>query len=74
MAEETSGNETAPEVPAPTAEEKDPRFAELEELQREIERRIRDNRKFLEHFQDEDFVDDDGDSEGADEEEDFEEL
>jgi hypothetical protein len=43
------------------------RFPELEELQREVERRIRDNRRFLERFMDENFVDEE-------EGENFEEL
>ncbi len=34
-----------------------PRFPELLELQEEIERRIRDNQRFLDRFLDEDFVD-----------------
>lgn len=40
-----------------------PRFPELEEIQREVERRIRDNRKFLEKFLDEDYVDEEGEAE-----------
>jgi hypothetical protein len=35
------------------------RFAELEELRREIGRRIRDNQRFLERFMEEDFIDED---------------
>ena len=49
-----------------------PRFPELEEIQREVERRIRDNRKFLEKFLDEDYVDEEGEAEDG--EEDIEEL
>ena len=48
------------------------RFPELEELQREVEKRIRDNRRFLENFLDESFKDED--EEVDDEEEPFEEL
>jgi hypothetical protein len=46
-------------------------FPDLEELQREVERRIRDNRRFLERFMDDDFVDD---GEPEEEDETFEEL
>lgn len=53
------------------APEEGPRFPELEEVQREVERRIRDNRKFLEKFLDEDYIDEE---EGPEDEEDFEEL
>jgi hypothetical protein len=35
------------------------RFDELEELRRDIERRIRDNQRFLERFMEEDYVDED---------------
>jgi hypothetical protein len=35
------------------------RFSELEELRREIGRRIRDNQRFLERFMEEDFIDED---------------
>jgi hypothetical protein len=35
------------------------RFAELEELRRDIARRIRDNQRFLERFLEENFVDED---------------
>lgn len=49
------------------------RFPELDELQREIERRIRDNQRFLAGFMDDDFgAEEEGDNDG--EEEDFEEL
>jgi hypothetical protein len=49
------------------------RFPELDELQREIERRIRDNRRFLDGFMNDDFVaeEESGDEPG---DEDFEEL
>lgn len=49
-----------------------PRFPELEELQHEIERRIRDNQRFLDNFMREDYLDEDEVSD--DEEENFEEL
>jgi hypothetical protein len=49
------------------------RFPELDELQREIERRIRDNQRFLAVFMDDDFVaEEEGNDEAA--EDDFEEL
>lgn len=48
-------------------------FDALDELRREIDRRIRDNKRFLERFMDEDFDDDDegdeGDAEWSEEEE-----
>ena len=53
-------------------EESTSRFPELEELQQEVERRIRDNQRFLENFMDEDYLD--GDEEADDDEENFEEL
>jgi hypothetical protein len=42
-------------------------FADLDELQQEIEKRIRDNNRFLEKFLDDDFMDEE---EGESEEED----
>lgn len=48
-------------------------FAEFDQLQQEIARRIKDNQRFLERFLDEDF-DEDEDTEEAQEDEDFEEL
>jgi Mn-dependent DtxR family transcriptional regulator len=45
--------------------EKSP-FADLDEMQQEIAKRIRDNQRFLEKFLDDDFLDDDG--EGTEEE------
>ena len=60
MSEEMKGNGATlpePEIPA-TAEKKGQFFLELEELQQEIDRRIRDNKRFLERFLDEDFNDD----------------
>lgn len=49
------------------------RFADLDQLQQEIARRIRDNQRFLERFLQDDFEEEDG-AEEAEEEEDFEEL
>jgi hypothetical protein len=53
-------------------EEKVP-FADLDEMRQEIEKRIRDNKRFLEKFLDDDFLDEE---EGVMEEEgeEFEEL
>jgi hypothetical protein len=50
----------------PEGEEKTT-FADLDELQQEIEKRIRDNNRFLEKFLDDDFMDEE---EGESEEED----
>jgi len=50
------------------------RFPELDELQRDIERRLRDNQRFLERFLDDDFEDESEDQEEGDEGEEFEEL
>lgn len=54
-----------------------PRFPELQELQEDIQRRIRNNQSFLQRFMEEDFQDEDED-EDADAEnpppEDLEEL
>lgn len=53
------------------------RFPELDELQNDVSRRIRDNQKFLDRFMDDEFVDDDPETSGADDDnadEDFEEL
>lgn len=77
-------NQGPPEPPsAPESEatgnpaEESSRFPELEELQRDIERRLRDNRRFLERFMDEDFSAEldaeEGEAEGE-ESDDFEEL
>jgi hypothetical protein len=52
-----------------------PHFPELELLQQEVARRIRDNQKFLEGFLDDDYIDDDPATVEDDETpEDFEEL
>lgn len=47
------------------------RFGDLEALQQEVEKRIRDNQRFLERFMDDDFDEEEGPEEG---EEIFEEL
>lgn len=49
------------------------RFPELDELQREVERRIRDNQRFLARFMDDDFDAEEGED-GEAGEDDFEEL
>jgi hypothetical protein len=74
--EESKQNGAAPKTgDAPAEEKKGKLFPELEELQQEIDRRIRDNKRFLERFLDEDFNEDDEESEAAEDEgEDFEEL
>lgn len=59
-------------TPPPAGEDQGPRFPELEEIQREVERRIRDNKRFLERFMDEDFSEEEEETDG--EGEDFEEL
>ena len=52
------------------------RFPELEELQNDVSRRIRDNQKFLDRFMDDEFIDDDPETNEEDDspDEDFEEL
>jgi len=61
----------------PTVESTDPagldtRFPELAEIQREIELRIRDNKRFLERFMDDDCADEE--NKPGEEDETFEEL
>jgi hypothetical protein len=74
--EELKQNDAAPAASdTPAAEEKRGKlFPELEELQQEIDRRLRDNKRFLERFLDEDFADEDEADDAEDEGEDFEEL
>ena len=55
----------------PTEETPSSRFPEMDELQSDINRRIRDNQKFLDRFMDDDFVEDDVED---DDDEVFEEL
>ena len=50
------------------------RFPEMDELQNDIARRIRDNQKFLDHFLDKDYPEEDDDDEEDDNDELFEEL
>lgn len=56
-----------------TSATEEARFPELEELQRDVEKRIRDNQRFLERFMDEDFPDEE-EGEDGEEGEIFEEL
>ena len=66
---ETVADETA-EAPSTS------RFPELDELQSDVSRRIRDNQKFLDRFMDDEFIDDDPETteDDSDPEDDFEEL
>jgi len=64
---EPESPETPEEEPASPS-----RFPEMDELQDDIARRIRDNQKFLDHFLDNDYTDEDEDDD--DDEEIFEEL
>lgn len=65
--DKNSGEEKSEEEPTAPS-----RFPEMDALQSEIDRRIRDNQKFLDHFMDKDYVDEDDDED--DDEEIFEEL
>lgn len=65
MATEDKKSEETPQVV-------NSRFSELDELQREIALRIKDNQRFLEGFLTEDYVEDVDEDE--DEDSDFEEL
>ena len=65
--------ESNEELPAGESPAPAPRFPEMDELQNEIARRIRDNQKFLDHFMDTDYVEEDDDDD-EDDDELFEEL
>jgi len=67
--------ENSEEQPQPADEESasTSRFPEMDELQSEIDRRIRDNQKFLEHFMDNDYIEEE-DEDDEDDDEIFEEL
>lgn len=54
------------------AGQREERFRDLETLQQEVEKRIRDNQRFLERFLEDDF--DEDEDEGDGDEEIFEEL
>ena len=68
--EEREENPTLQNPETPEGDAPEERFPELAELQREIDRRIRDNQRFLERFLDDDFDDEDP----GEEDEIFEEL
>jgi len=79
VSDEKDVNPSADTPPAAADDQLEPtapasRFPELEVLQQDIERRIRDNRKFLEGFLDDDYVDEDEGEEEEDSPDDFEEL
>lgn len=59
-----------------TPAETESRYPDLDQLQQEVSRRLRDNQRFLDHFLDEDFMDElDAEDEETDiDPEDFEEL
>jgi hypothetical protein len=65
---ENSNEQPEEEESSPTS-----RFPEMDELQSEIDRRIRDNQKFLDHFLDKDYIEEDDDEDDDDGDE-FEEL
>lgn len=50
-------------VPEQEGEAETGRFSEFDELRRDIERRIRDNHRFLERFMEEDFQDEEAEIE-----------
>lgn len=60
--------------PGPASGRPEGILADLEDLQREVEKRIRDNHRFLERFMDDDFPEEEEDNDGGEEGEDFEEL
>jgi hypothetical protein len=69
---------TNDKIEQPDSAEPEPssRYPDLDLLQQDVSRRLRDNQRFLDHFLDEDFMDE-LDAEGEDEEidpDDFEEL
>ena len=70
--EQNPAPEETTEAPGENAVEPASRFPELDELQREIARRIRDNQRFLEGFMSDDFEEEE--SGDGPETEDFEEL
>lgn len=79
MSDDKNGTPPPETPPAAAEEQAEPaapvaRFPELEVLQQDIERRIRDNRKFLERFLDDDYVDEEAAEEDDDTSDDFEEL
>ena len=63
-----AAEDNSPEATPPVEKS---RFSELDELQREIAQRIKDNQRFLEGFLADDYEDED---EAGDDDTDFEEL
>lgn len=59
--------------PEETPAESGNRFADLDQLQQEVARRIKDNQRFLERFMRDEFEDEEGDGDTGTEE-DYEEL
>ena len=73
MAEEPESKDLPPpEGESSDGERRKTGFDDLEALQQEVEKRIRDNQRFLERFMDDDFDEEEGPEDG--EEEVFEEL
>lgn len=73
MTDQPDNDHQGEKDPSGGDQEKTSRFADLEVLQQEVDRRLRDNRRFLDRFLDEDFVDEDEQTEDE-EDPDFEEL
>jgi len=71
-------NEKEPDKQAeqPVATEPEPsRYPDLDQLQQDVSKRLRDNQRFLDHFLDDDFMDElDEEEEEEIDPEDFEEL
>ena len=60
--------------PGPASGRPEGILSDLEDLQREVEKRIRDNRRFLDRFMDDDFPEEEEENDDGQEGEDFEEL
>ena len=66
-------------VEPPESAESEPisRYPDLDQLQQDVNRRLRDNQRFLDHFLDDDFMDEldtEGEEEAEIDPDDFEEL
>jgi len=75
--EETENKLDTPETgTAETHSEPESRYPDLDLLQQDVSRRLRDNQRFLDHFLDDDFMDElDSDDEDVEiDPDDFEEL
>lgn len=72
MTEPKTPDSPPEQAPAPT--EAPSRYADLDLLQQEVEKRIRDNQRFLERFLDEDYPDEAEETEEGESDEEFEEL